>query len=450
MATWRSLGVLLVTLVAAASGRAQTCTLTETPQEQECYHYHLDMKLSGALRVHRDGQVVPIPLNAVASHDFVERVLAVDGGLPVKNARAYSTAHTTITVGSDKTEHSLRPDRQMIVAQRYKDQFFGFCPEGPLTREELDVTAHLDTLALTGLLPGKAVAVGATWKLPNAVVQAVCSFEGLISQDLTCKLEGVENGVARFSISGPAKGIDLGAIAQLTIQSTCRYDLNLQRLVGVEWKQKDEREQGPASPASTIETTTTLTRDILDGEPKALSEYALATAGVPDGKDSPPEEMLQLCYKDPKDRYHLVFGREWRLVGQTDEHLILRLMSRGEFIAQVTLTPWDKAEPGKHMSGDDLQTEMDNTPGWNADEKREDGEVPAEHKGHWIYRISALGELDGLKVMQNYFVVAGPKGDQVVLAFTMREGMAVKLGTRDLLLANGLEFAGSPKDQDKK
>ena len=77
MATWRSLGVLLVFLAVTATGRAQTCNLTEKPQENECYHYHLDMKLSGAMRVHREDQVVPIPLAATASHDFVERILAV-------------------------------------------------------------------------------------------------------------------------------------------------------------------------------------------------------------------------------------------------------------------------------------------------------------------------------------------------------------------------------------
>jgi hypothetical protein len=446
MATWRSLGVLLVLLAAAVPGWGQTCKLAETPQENECYRYHLDMKLSGAMRVHRGEQLVPIPLVASASHDFSERILAVEGGLPVKNVRFYDKASATVTVGGEPNNRCLRPDRQLIVAQRCKDQFFAFCPNGPLTRDELDVTAHLDTLALTGLLPGKEVAVGATWKVPNAVVQGVCSFDALISQDLTAKLEEVKDGVARIHITGSGKGIDLGAMVQLTVDCVCKFDVNSQRLTAVEWKQKDDREQGPASPASSVESTTTLTRAILDDEPKELSETALIAGGVDNNKEVPPDELLQLSYKDPKDRYRLVFGREWQLVGQTDEHLILRLMVRGEFIAQATLTPWDKAESGKHMSGEDLQTEMDNTPGWAADEKREDGEVQADRAGYWLYRISALGDLDELKVLQNYFVVAGPQGDQVVLAITMRQGTVDKLGTRDLQLANGIEFATPTKE----
>jgi hypothetical protein len=254
--------------------------------------------------------------------------------------------------------------------------------------------------------------------------------------------------MAHISVNGPASGIDLGAAVKLTIQSVCRYDLKKKRIIGVEWKQKDEREQGPASPAAAVETTTTLTRHLLDDEPVELTEYALADADVDAVPAPPTEEMLQLSYTDPKDRFTLVYNREWQIVAQTDEHLTMRLMERGDFVAQVTLTPWDKAAPGKHMSGAELQEEMDNLPDWTPDQKREDGEVPADQKDHWMYRISALGDLEGLKVMENYFVVAGPQGDQVILAFTLRQGVVDKLGTRDMQLANGIGF--KTKAEEKK
>jgi VCBS repeat-containing protein len=101
------------------------------------------------------------------------------------------------------------------------------------------------------------------------------------------------------------------------------------------------------------------------------------------------------------------------------------------------------------MSGQDLQNIMDNVPGWEAAEKREDGEMTADKDGYWIYRVSALGEQDGLKVMQNYFVVAAPDGSQTILAFTMKQGAVDKLGTRDLELARGIEFIEKAKKDGK-
>ena len=65
--------------------------------------------------------------------------------------------------------------------------------------------------------------------------------------------------------------------------------------------------------------------------------------------------------------------------------------------------------------------------------------------GRWIYRISALGQLDGNKVLQNFYLVAGPDGQQVVVAFTMTPKQADRLGTRDLSLAVSIDFGGSRK-----
>jgi hypothetical protein len=74
--------------------------------------------------------------------------------------------------------------------------------------------------------------------------------------------------------------------------------------------------------------------------------------------------------------------------------------------------------------------------------------VPAGD-GRWIYRISALGKMDGTEVMQNFYLVAGPGGEQVVLLFTMTPKKAMKLGERDLSMAGSIDFPAAPKEGDK-
>lgn len=73
---------------------------------------------------------------------------------------------------------------------------------------------------------------------------------------------------------------------------------------------------------------TTLKRSVI-AQPEGLSDVALIS--VPDGFE-PPAFMTQLSYHhDTQTRFDLVYGREWQLVGQTPEHVILRLMDRGDF-----------------------------------------------------------------------------------------------------------------------
>src|SRR5262249_39921204 len=151
------------------------------------------------------------------------------------------------------------------------------------------VSEHFDTLSLTGLPPGKAVGVGETWNVPNAVVQALCGFEGLTEQHLTCKLEEVKDNSARVSVTGTANGIDLGAQAKLTVQAQYHFDVSTKRLTASEGEQTDERGQGPASPATNVHAVTSLKRSPIEqptnqnGQPACLDDVALVS--VPDGFD---------------------------------------------------------------------------------------------------------------------------------------------------------------------
>jgi hypothetical protein len=431
----RVAGAVLALLAAVPAGRAQTHSLAEAVKPGDCFRYGIEMKLSGTMRVPKEEKVVPIPLTAGASHSFTERVLAVGkGGLPEKSARVYESAKAVIGVGGDKSERSLRPERRLLVAARDKDQGLLYCPAGPLSRAELELTSeHFDTLALTGLLPGKGVKVGETWELSNAVAQAVCNLE-VTTQKLTGKLEKAEGGVVVFSVSGAVSGVEHGALVKLKVEATGQFDVKAKRLVALEWKQKDERDQGPVNPATAVESTVTLKREAV-AQPATLSDVALVS--VPDGL-TPPGRLLNLEYRDAKDRFVLLHAREWQLVGDTGDHVVLRLLDRGDFVAQVTVTPWTKAKKGEHLSAEDFKTAMHNTSGWRPEKLLQEGEVPSGDK-RWIYRLSVLGVLDGVNVLQNFYLVASPEGDQVVLAFTLTPKQADKLGSRDLSLAASVE-----------
>lgn len=447
MAIWRGLASAAIILLATRIGSAQTYSLVETPKAGDCFRIHLEMTLKGEIQVSGEAKPSSLPLQAHGEHDFPERILAINSkGLPEKSARLYESAKAIITVASDRMEHTLRPDRRLQVAQRHNDQALVYAPAGPLTREELSLTSeHFDTLTLSGLLPQKEVEIGATWKISDPVAQALCSFEGLTSQELTCKLDKVDGQISHVSVKGSANGIDLGAMVKLTIDASYDYDMTKHQLTALSWQQKDERDQGPASPASTEEATTKLTRTAIE-QPASLSDVALVS--VPDGYD-PPLPMTQLYHRDAKSRFDLVYAREWLTVSQTDEHLVMRMLDRGDFVAQVTITPWSQARPGEHLSGEAFQKQMEKVPGWEQADVLQVGEVPSEG-GRWIYRISALGQLEGVKVLQNFYLVAGPSGEQVVLAFTMTQAQAEKLAARDLALAGSIDFPASAKQAGKQ
>jgi hypothetical protein len=432
----RTAGVMLVLLFMVSALQAQTIELQETNKPGDCLRLQLQMELKGEMRVYRGGRQVSMPLQANAEHDFCERTLNVGtDGLPDKTCRSYANAKSLIFQGA-RNERMLRPERSLIVAQRYRDRLTVYSPAGPLTREELELSGeHLDTLALSGLLPGKAVSTGATWKVPNAVVQALCGFEGLTEQSIECKLEEVNDQSARIHIVGEGTGIDLGALVKLKLEGTIQFDLKRKRISSLELKQHDERDQGPASPASTLDTVTRVRRGAID-VPDTLSDSAIVS--VPEGFEPLPY-FLDLTFQDLKGRFHFAAAREWQTVSKSDQHIVLRLLEAGEFIAQATITPWTRAETGQHLAPEAFRKAMEGSPGWQVEEELQAGEIPTEG-GRWVFRLATQGTLDGSKVMQNFYLIASPEGDQVVVAVTFAPKNAERLATRDLAIATSIEF----------
>jgi hypothetical protein len=441
MTAWR-VGLSVVLLVAAVpASRGQTATLAETIKPGDCFRVGIDMKLTGEMRFLRDnGKSSAVKLSAQASHAFPERVLVGSGATIQKSARSYETAKATIQRGNDRSENAVRASRKLIVAQRNKDQFLVYSPAGALSRSELEVVSeHFDTLHLAGLLPGKEVKVGETWTVAGPVAQALSSLEGMTEHKLAGKLEKVAGNEATFSVVGTVSGIWQGAQVKASVEATGTFDLAGKRLTRLVWKQKDDRDQGPASPASSLETTVTLTRKPID-QPTSLSDVALVS--VPDGF-SPPGPMTNLEYReyrDPKGRYSLVHTRDWFLTAASDDQAVMRLIDK-VWVAQVTVTPWTKAKKGEHLSGEEFKTAMNNTSGWRPERELQAGELKVE--GKWVYRLSVLGQLNGVAVMQNFYLVAAPGGEQVVLTFTLSPRMADKLGARDLSLASSIEVPAS-------
>jgi hypothetical protein len=439
MMAWRVPSAVALLLAVVPAGRAQTTTLAERVEPGDCFRYGIEMHLTGEMRFKRDGKVVPAPLSARASHSYPERVLAAAGGQVQKAARLYQTAKAVIERGGAKSESTLRSSRKLVVAQRHKDQYLVYCPAGALSRPELELLAdHFDTLAVVGVLPGKAVKLGQTWKLPNVVTQALCGLEGMTENKLEGKLDSVAGQTASFSVSGTAAGMENGALVKMTVDGKGVFDLKAKRLTKMTWNQKDDRDQGPVSPASSTETKVVMTREAIS-QPRALDDVALVS--VPAGF-TPPEAMTHVEFRDAKGRYALLHTRDWQLTAVTENHAVLRLMDRGDFVAQVSVTPWDKAKKGEHTAPEKFKEAMAETSGWRPEHELQAGTVPATD-GKWIYRLSVQGQLQGVAVLQNFYLVAGPTGEQVVLTFTLSAKQADKLGARDLSLAGSIEVPAS-------
>ena len=425
------LAALLLTLAPAGPALGQSVLLAETPRPGDVSRYAVDLDLAGTMSVLGEGgKPQQLRLQARARHRFADRTMAVADGLPARSARLYAEAVASAMIGLERSERALAADRRLVVTARKPDGAFAFSPAGPFTRDELDlVTEHFDPHCLPGLLPGKEVKVGDTWAVSNPAAQTACLFDGLVKNGLTGKLTGITSAAVAFEIAGTAEGIENGAKVAVTVTATGTFDAATKRVTGLVWRQTDDREAGPVSPASKVEATITLKREALDAAPPELAADPPAV---------PPAHLTALRHADPKGRYRLLYPRGWHVTGQTDAHLVLRLLDGGAFVAQATLTSWQKAEPGKHSPPEEFKKAVAASPGWVAGKVIADGEVPVGG-GRWLYRLVAEGTMDGRPAVQAFHLLAGPGGEQVVVTVAMNPEGAKAIAGRDLGLVAGIE-----------
>jgi len=430
---------LLVLLSSTAAVQAQTVLLEEAPLKDSHFRIELNLTLDGVIRL-RDGTPSSLKQAVSARHEFSERVLESSNGLVDKSARFYHHARATLESGGIASTRTLRPQSRLMIADRARDLPVVYAQKA-LTQEEFELTEHFDTLTLPGLLPDKEVAVGATWKVRDLVAQVLCDLDGLSKHDLTCKLEKVESNLATVSVAGKVEGIDLGARVNMIVNASLVFDVAARRIISVDWKQSDQRDQAPASPEMSADVHITLKRTPTD-EPPELNNFALVPLL---GKNA-----MRLSYRDPQGRYELEHARDWHLTARTDRYLVLRLFDRGEFTVQATIMPWKTVAPGKTMTKDEF-TKMLQTPGWDPRiPLNKEVEEVKQDLGYQIYRTGAQGFLDGEEVVQYFYLIADKHGHQVVTTFTMRPAQVQRLETLDLDLVSRLRLPEATEEREQQ
>ncbi|MSQ96109.1 MAG: hypothetical protein EXR98_16360 [Gemmataceae bacterium] len=432
---------VLTGLLVTSILHAQAVNLTEAPLPDRCFRNELSMQLEGKITVKQDGKDVAYPHKAQARHVFMERFLEASDGVGDKAARQYTSAESTITFNNnDSTKRSLRAERRFLVTQRISSHAVTFSPNGVMTREEMELTEHFDTMAVSGLVPGKTIDVGKSWKIADRAVAALCELDGLTMHNLEGKLEAVKGNLAQIKIVGNVQGINLGAQVAMIINAKADFDIKAQRIVALEWNETDARHQGPVTPSLSAEVTIKLTRTPIE-EPEELNKIALVK--VPTTK-APPAELTNIRHDDPKNGYTLHHARSWHVVSPEDgPQLVLRHLERGDFIAQATITSWKKADPKNVMAIGDFADLMAKTLGWAEDKEIERKEFKAEERAkghHAVYRVVASGTLDGVATVQHFYLIVSPQGEQRIVTFSVVPQHVQRLGARDLELIRELAF----------
>lgn len=436
--------LIAVTLNAGSVAAKDKYTLEESVTDSRVFRVSQTMRLTGTLNAPRPKQKpLSLKMNAAASHAFLERRLPGRGrdAKALRVLREYRIAKTDTAVGSSNRTKQLSRELRRVVVQGDDTGLVAWSPKGSLSVSDVELLQMPgDALAARALLPSLAVAVKETWTPNSWALELVTGLDAAAKSDVTCRLESVKGNIAVISIAGKLEGARDGAPTKLELSGSLTFDLKRSFVTAFQLKQSEKSEPGPVSPALDVVANIHVRRDV-SSDAGALTDKLVKAIPL-----DPKSRQLGVVYSPSLDAKFLL-PRNWHVVYDNRELAILRLLDRGNLIAQVNIKPLKKAEAGKHVDPRDFQAEIRRSLGPQLTSLVSADKVAAKGTGdkRFLYRVVADGSQDGKEMRWIYALCAAPDGRQISLVFAVERKLIKPFGERDVDFLLGVAFPPASK-----
>jgi hypothetical protein len=343
--------------------------------------------------------------------------------------RWYETAEMTATIDGERVSSTLRPDRRLMVVQFWNWEGVLWCPQGPLTRAELDlIRQSAGVLLLDNLLPSRVVRPGEKWSLPEFPLASLLGLENVENATVEATLLEIVGDVARVEFVGKLHGAAEAVSSEIRLKGRYQFSLSKGRIIWLGLAYQESRPPGPIAPGVDLIAKIAITlRPESDCPQLQAQELAqIRTLGKPE---------LHLEEESPDGFWRLKYERGWHITALTERMAILRLVDRGTFLAQCKISPANQRTRPQSLA--QFQADIREALGkqfgqfLNASELRSSAGTP-------IYRVEVRGYAADVPVVWIHYWITSPSGEALVVSFTLEEVLRDRFADADKRLLNGL------------
>ena len=312
--------------------------LSETRKLDDLSRVTVLLEVEGHLQLKADGATVKeLPLSVTGKFRYDERLLELAEGPPagraVRSVRHYERAEANFKINRRERQASLPTDKRLIVAERSDGPVSTVSPTGPLTREQLELLdIPGNSLVLGQLLPGKEIEKGNEWEIDEGVLLGMLGWDAVGRCDVKGKLTQVDGNLATIEFEAAASGSVAGVATKAEMKGKSLFDSQRRRIVWLGMALRENRENGPAQPGFRITARLKMTIAPLDASEALTDQYL---AGLPLTVD---EASRLLHFESAHAGCRLLVDRRWWVMLDSRELTILRLIDKGDRVAQCNIT----------------------------------------------------------------------------------------------------------------
>ncbi len=425
---------------AAAAQTGEKHLLSAQHRAGELARVQIALQVGGDLKlVDNQGKTSELPMSVVANLAYDEALLAVaPDGRPIRSARYYDDVRAVIKIAKGGEKPSIENARRLILAERKPGEVAQlYCPTSPLKREELDLLdVPGNSLVIDELLPTEPVAKGESWKVSDKALAALLSLDAVSWCDASGLLGDITaEGIADIAVGGTVNAAVAGISTEIELKVKIKFDTRARQIRQFAMLVKENRAVGHIGPG-----LDTVAKVIIDVTP--ISNSQQLTAAVLQGLPAAaPAEVLALGYEPLGHQYRMQYDRRWFVTEDEPKLTVLRLVDRGELVAQCNISPLPKLE--KPIPLAEYQRDVERSLGKNFGKFVSAGQTINE-AGYAVFRVVVHGEVGGMPIEWIYYLVQDRSGKRVSLSFTLEQSLSERFADTDRALVSAITLTDPP------
>jgi hypothetical protein len=421
-----------------AAGGGKKIDLTPALSDGDQSQVKVVFQMDGELELTVEGkQPVKAPVKVKAQLVYDEKMLQVQSAehRATSAVRNYETAEAVIEYREGAMRPRLRDDRRVVAVVAEKpDDVVLFSPMGPLDRDELDlVSVPANSAMIDVLLPNRLVVVGETWKLSSDWIAPLVGLDAVHRSTVECKLDRVEKGLAIVHCQGAISGSVAGVSSEITLAAKYSFDTQRKRISWLAMTLREKRALGHAHPG--LEATARVQMAIEKGSNvAALHPSVLADLNL---QADDPARLLE--FRSPTGGFQVLLDRRWHVMIEREDVSVLRLVDRGDLIAQCNITALPPLEKGETFSMVDFQQDIKRALADHLGEFVTASESVTDGGLH-VMRVVTTGKVSELPIEWVYYHLTDNQGRRASCVYTYETALADRFGATDQSLVSSLQF----------
>ncbi len=439
--------LMAATLLAAAACGAETSNskttydLKQPASVGQMQAVQAVLEVRGELKLNPDGsKVTKVPLLVEGNLAYEERFVDTQ---PTpwsrRSVRYYTKAEARIKVDEGLLAPKLPEEWRTVCAQVDADRSLIYSPMGPLKREQLDlIDVQGNSLLLPRLLPEQPVRIGDRWEIDPSILARLLGLDVVVDSNVTCSLNDVEGQTAIIEISGNVEGAVGGVSSEIEFRAKSNYDLSQNLITWFAVAMREKRAIGHAEPGFEVTARLRVTIAPLAKSEKLTDAYLTELP-----LEASPGAGL-LSFQAEKARFQLIHDRRWRSMLDRRDLCVLRLVDRGDLIAQCNISELPESEPGKQMSLEAFQADVQRSLGDKFGQIVE-GSKSTTEDGKCVLRVLVAGMESEIPIQWVYYHVSNDAGRRAAIAFTLETKLVERFAEADRTLIETFQFADQPE-----